>query len=93
MPQTEDIPYEVSDFATPEPEKKADDVDQPNKSVLVELSEYLASKIEEHNSLDVIEPAAEGVMTTQQQVAVHKSIVIHLRAIKQEIDNKVKELR
>jgi hypothetical protein len=93
MAQTEDIPYEVSDFATPEPEKRTDDVDQPNKSVLIGVSKYLDQKILEHNTLDVIEPAAEGVMTTQQQVALHKQVVIHLRNIKSEIDNKIKELR
>ena len=90
---TEDIPYEVSEFATPEPDKKADDVDQPNKSVLIGVSKYLDEKIIEHNTFDVIEPAAEGVMTTQQQVQMHKQVVVHLRNIKSEIDDKIKELR
>lgn len=93
MAQTEDIPYEVSEFATPEPDKKVDDIDQPNKPVLIGVSKYLDSKIKEHNSFDAIVPEAEGIMSTQQQVQMHKNVVMHLRNIKSEIDNKIKELR
>lgn len=88
---TEDIPYSVSDHATPEPEKEQDP-DQPNKSVLKDAVKYLDEQIKIHNSLDLVEPNAEQVMTTQQQVAVQKQVVIHLRDIKSEISNKIKEL-
>ncbi len=91
MAQTEDIPYEVSEFATPEPEKKVDE-DQPNKSVLLQVQKYLDEAIAEHNTLDVIDLTEAGKMTPTQQVAVHKLVVNHLRSVKTEIDNKLKEL-
>lgn len=90
---TEDIPYSVSDFATPDPDKKAADIDQPNKSVLVEIQKYLKEAIGEHNSLDVIDLNIVDKMSPTQQVALHKLLVSHLRNIKQVIDNKVKELK
>jgi len=86
-----DVEYSAPDFATPEDDKRDDD-DQPNKSVLIEVQEYLKKAIAEHNSFDVIEPTAEMIMTTQQQVAVQKEVVKHLRTIKTEIDNKIEEL-
>ena len=93
MAETEDIPYEVDDFATPDEEApKGADVDQPNKSVLKSIQKYLVDAIAEHNSLDVVEPGGENTMTTQQQVQMHKQIVAHLRSIKVQIDNKIKEL-
>ncbi len=92
MAQTEDIPYEVSDFATPDPEKKADDPDQPNKSVLKEVQRYLKEAIAEHSSIDVIDLTEQAKMTPTQQIAVCKLVVKHLRDIKSEIDNKIKEL-
>lgn len=91
MAETEDVDYTVGEHATPEPEKKEDE-DQPNKSVLLEVQEYLDSKIVEHNTFDVIEPGGEDIMTTQQQVQMHKQVVTHLRHIKTMIDDKVKEL-
>jgi hypothetical protein len=51
MAENEDIPYNVSDFATPEDEKQPDD-DQPNKSILIEVSTYLEEAIAEHNTLE-----------------------------------------
>lgn len=92
MSQTEDVPYNVSEFATPEPEKQADE-DQPNKSVLIEVQQYLKEAIDEHNSFDVIDLTEQAKMTPTQQIAVHKSIVHHLKAVKTEVDNKLKELR
>lgn len=91
MGQTEDIPYNVSDHATPEPEEEQDP-DQPNKSVLKDILKYLDEQIKIHNSLDLVEPNAEQIMTTQQQVAVQKQVVAHLRDIRSQISNKIKEL-
>lgn len=91
MSQTEDVPYNVSDFATAEPEKEQDP-DQPNKGVLQSVLKYLDEQIKTHNSLDLIEPNAEQIMTAQQQVAVQKQVVAHLRSIRSDISNKIKEL-
>lgn len=90
---TEDIPYEVSDFATPDPEVKADDPDQPNKSVLKEIQKYLREAIAEHDSVDQIDLTEQAKMNPTQQIAVHKLVKNHLQNIKSTIDNKVKELR
>lgn len=92
MEPTEDVPYSVSDHATPEPTAPVD-ADQPNKSVLKNTLKYLDEQIAAHNSLDLVEPNAEAIMTTQQQVAVQKQVVTHLRNIRTEIDNKIKELK
>lgn len=91
MAENEDIDYHVSDHATPEPDNKEDD-DQPNKSVLLEVRKYLDEQIKKHNTFDVIAPEAEGVMTTQQQVEMHKQVVTHLRNIKTMVNDKIKEL-
>lgn len=93
MSQIEDIPYNAPDFATPDVEQKTDDADQVNKSVLSEIQKYFAEQIEKHNSLDVIEPNSENIMTTQQQIVVHREVVTHLRTAKTLVDNKIKELR
>lgn len=96
MAQTEDIPYEVSDFATPEPEKKTDDIDQPNKSVLVELVEELEKDIAANKSFDVINLPANA--TPEQKVAafddmaIHKGLALHLQKYKLMIEGKIKEL-
>ena len=91
MAENEDIPYSVSDFATPEDEKQPDE-DQAYKGVLIEVEKYLSEAIEEHNTLDVIDLTEGGKMTPTQQVAVHKLVVNHLRSIKTIVDNKIKEL-
>jgi len=91
MAETEDVPYNVSEFATPEPEQQADE-DQPNKSVLLEVRKYLEESIAEHNSLDVIDLTEAGKMTPTQQVAVHKLVVSHLRSVRTIVNDKIKEL-
>ncbi len=90
--QNEDIPYVAPDFATAEDDKKPDP-DQPNKSVLEEAVKYLDQQIKIHNSLDLVEPNAEQIMTCQQQVAVQKQVVAHLRSVRSDINGKVKELK
>lgn len=92
MGPTEDIPYNVSDFATPEQEKRTDE-DQPNKSVLLEIQQYLAEAIDEHNSFDVIDLTEQAKMTPTQQIAVHKTVCHHLKTVKTVVDNKIKELQ
>lgn len=92
MSQTEDVPYNVSDHATPD-NKEKQDVDQPNKSVLVKVQKYLEEALVEHNGLDLIDLTEQAKMTPTQQIAVHKLVINHLRNIKSDIDNKIKELR
>lgn len=91
MSQTEDVPYNVSDFATPEPEKRQDP-DQPNKGVLLEVQKYLKEAIQEHSTIAVIDLTEQAKMTPTQQIAVHKVVVQHLQNIRSTIDNKIKEL-
>lgn len=93
MAQTEDIPYEVSDFATPDKETpKGADVDQPNKPVLTEVRKYLKEAMAEHNGIDLIDLTEQAKMTPTQQIAVHKFTLNHLRNIDAIIENKLKEL-
>lgn len=91
MAETEDVPYNVSEFATPEDEKTTDD-DQPNKSVLLEVQKYLDEAIAEHSSFDVIDLTEQAKMSPTQQIGMHKNVVHHLRHAKTVIDNKLKEL-
>jgi hypothetical protein len=93
MSQTEDIPYAVSEFATPDKPKEETDDDQPNKSVLLEVRQYLDEAIVEHNSLDVIDLTEGAKLTPGQQIAVSKQVVHHLRSVKSVVDNKIKELK
>ncbi len=90
MAQTEDIEYTVSDFATSETESI--DPDQPNKSVLLYVVKYVRDCIAAHNTLDVIDPQ-DKKFSTDQQAAIHKQVVVHLRDIESVINDKVKELR
>lgn len=93
MGPTEDVPYtNIDDFATPEKENKKDP-DQPNKSVLIEVSEDLGEAIEAHSGFDVIDLTEASKMNPTQQIAVHKLVVSHLKSAKLNIDNKIKELK
>jgi len=92
MAQTEDISYEVSDFATPEKEHESADPDYSNKSVLKDVQTYLKEAIAEHDSVDQIDLTEQAKMTPTQQIAVHKLVKNHLQNIKATIDNKIKEL-
>lgn len=94
---TEDIPYTAPDFATPDEEQpKGADVDQPNKSVLVEVSKEMAKDISDNRSFDIINLPANA--TPEQKIAafddmaIHKGLAIHLKKYKIMIDNKIKEL-
>ncbi len=89
----EDVDYQVSEFATPDKKGEQVDDDQPNKSVLLEAQKYLTEAIGEHNSLDTIDLTEGAKLTPGQQIAVNKIVVAHLRSIKSEVDNKIKELR
>jgi len=96
MSQTEDVPYTAPDFATPEKETENDE-DQPNKSVLLDVAEYCAKAIAEHNTFDVIDMAPgstpEQKIAAFDDMAIHKGVVMHLRNIKNIIEDKIKELR
>lgn len=89
---TEDIPYNISDFATPD-KKEEQDPEQPNKSVLIDALTFIDEAIAEHNTFDVIDLSEAAKMTTTQQIAVHKLVTSHLRSIRNIINDKVKELR
>ena len=88
---TEDVPYSAPEFATPEPENEPDE-DQAYKGVLLQVQKYLDEAIAEHNSLDVIDLAETAKLNPGQQIAVAKQVVHHLRSVKTEVDNKLKEL-
>jgi hypothetical protein len=88
---TEDIDYNVAEFATSE-DKKQLDPDQPNKSVLFEVQKYLKKAIVEYNTVDGIDLTEAAKMTPTQQIAVHKLVVNHLRSVKRMVDDKLKEL-
>lgn len=92
MAETEDVDYNISDHATYRDEGEQD-VDQPNKSVLLDVQNYLKEAIAEHNTLDLIDLTESANMNPTQQIAVHKLVTNHLQNIKSTIDNKVKELR
>ncbi|MES2367789.1 MAG: hypothetical protein V4563_18070 [Pseudomonadota bacterium] len=94
---TEDIPYEVSDIATPDKETpKGADVDQPRKSVLKEVSEELAVDIASNNSFSVItlpsNATPEQKIAAFDDMAIHKGLALYLEKYKLMIDNKLKEL-
>lgn len=89
---TEDIPYSVSDHATPEKETEQDP-DQPNKSVIHDVKEYIVEAIAEHKSIDVIDMNKPGDLSVEQQMAVHKIVVTHLRNLEKTVDDKLKELK
>ena len=90
--QNEDVPYNVSDFATSDEETKSDP-DRSNESVLIGVNKYLEEAIIEHNTIDVVDLTEAAKMTPTQQIAVHKVIVEHLRNIKVEVSNKIEKLR
>jgi len=96
---TEDEDYlisgEVDDFAIEDDASDnagvADEDQTAETKLIQEIRKYLKENIATHNSFDAIIPEAEGVMTTQQQVQMHKIVVIHLRQIEQVINTKVRE--
>lgn len=89
---TEDVPYGVDEFATPDKPNEDADPDQQNKSILKEIQKYLREAIAEHNSVDQIDLTEAAKMSPTQQIAVHKLVKNHLENIKSTIDNKIKEL-
>lgn len=95
--QTEDIPYSAPDFATPDDDNKATDVDQPNKSVLKEISEDMAEDIKNHEGFDVINLPAnatpEQKIAVFDEIAIHKGLAMNLRKYKAKLDDKIKELK
>lgn len=92
---TEDIPYTVSDFATPD-EEQVVDVDRPHKSVLVKISESMAADIARHKSFDILQlpsnATPEQKAAVFDEIAIHKGLAMYLEKYKADIDKKIKEL-
>ena len=97
MGQNEDIPYtSVDDFASSEPDNKRTDIDQANKSVLVQLSKDIGEDIKASNSFTVINLPANATRDQKvaafDEMAIHKGLAMHLARYKQLVDDKIKEL-
>lgn len=102
IPATEDEDYLVSgavdEFAIADedaldnPDIDEEDTDQViNSQLFIEINKYLDEAITEHNSVDIIDLTQQAKMNPTQQIAVHKCVVQHLRAIKQMIKDKREE--
>ena len=93
---TEDIPYNISDFATPD-KKVEQDPDQPNKSVLVELYDRIEKDIAYESSFDSIalplNATPEQKIAVFDEMAIHKGLAMRLIDYKNIIGDKLKELR
>lgn len=100
---TEDEDYLVStavdEFAIADedaldnPDADHEDTDQViNTQLFADISKYLDEAILEHNSNDIIDLTEAAKMTPTQQIAMHKCVVQHLRAIRQTIKDKREEL-
>lgn len=92
IPQ-EDAPYSsVDPFAIADEDNAVDEEDQTVETKLLqEIKIYLDEAEQEHNTFDIIDLTEQAKMTPTQQIAVHKSVVAHLRNIRNMINNKVKE--
>lgn len=91
--QNEDVDYQVSEFATPDKKDEQIDEDQPNKSVLFEVSEFLGECIEHDKLTTSLDLSKDCPLTLEQQVFISKRDNTRLLSAKQLIDNKIKELR
>lgn len=90
MAEQEDVPYNISEFATED--TVAEDPDQPNKSVLQEVSDFLQECLDHDKSVDSLDLSKDATLTVKQQVFIAKRDNARLSAAKQLIDNKIKEL-
>jgi hypothetical protein len=97
MEPTEDVPYSTPDFATPEDEKKTDDVDQPNKSVIKEVLEEIENDIGHEGSFTSLNTPAnatvEEKIAAYDEIAIHKGVALYLEKYKIMLENKLKELK
>ena len=96
MAETEDVPYEVSDFATADEEQEVDEEEQTTDSRLVKaLRKYLNEEIIKANTLDVMHLPQNATVADKiaafNEAAIHKGVVFHLRNLKQEINNIIRE--
>lgn len=100
MPESQNhIPQEDAPYASVDPFAIADDdniapdeEDQTVETKLIqEIKKYLKEAEAEHNTFDIIDLTEQAKMTPTQQIAVHKSVVAHLRNIRNMINDKVKE--
>lgn len=94
--ETEDVPYSVSSPGAPKNENKLD-VDQPNKSILIQLVKQIELDIETQKSFDSVNLPQNATMEQKiavfDEIAIHKGLAMHLDNYKTMLQNKIKELR
>ena len=83
-----DIPYNFSSSVTDTDTKK--DVDQNNKSILVQFLKETDGLIARHNTFDVIVPSKD--FTVEEQMVAHKLLVGYLRNFREDLAKKIEEL-
>lgn len=98
MAQTEDVDYStVDEFATPDDDNKSVDPDQPNKSILIQLSKDIARDIKAHSGFDIlnlpINATPEQKIAVFNEIAIHKGVAMNLKKYQSMINNKIKELK
>lgn len=85
----------IDDFAIDDSDptgvQTADEDQTVETQLIKELMKYLDEAEVEHNTFDIIDLTEQAKMTPTQQIAVHKCVVQHLRNIRNEIKNRVKE--
>lgn len=94
---TEDISYEISDFAIADDvaDVVSDDELTAETMLIREIRKYLDQAIAEHNTFDVINLPAnakpEDKIAAFDDMAIHKGLVMHLRGVQNIINGKVRE--
>jgi hypothetical protein len=97
MAETEDIDYQIDDFAIDDIPTDTDEDKKlsPRNALVKELRAYLKKAIGDHNSFDVLNipqnAKAEDKIAVFDEMFNHKGLVHHLRQIEQIINDKVKE--
>jgi hypothetical protein len=90
MAQNEDIEYTISDFATEAVIKN--DPDQPNKSVLLDVAQYLQDCIDTDKTINALDLSKDAPLSLEQQVFIAKRDNSRLVAALEFVNNKLKEL-
>lgn len=96
MAQTEDIPYEVDEFALEDTTLESDPEDQTAETTLIrKIRSYLKTEIQKSTTFDVINLPAnatpEQKIAAFDEMAIHKGVAMHLRNVQQIINDMVKE--
>jgi hypothetical protein len=90
--QNEDIPYTVSDFATPDtPREQENDVDKKNQSILLDVIAFLKDSLEHDRTTDALDLSKDAPLSLEQQVFISKRDNARLAAAIEFIENKLKE--